>query len=61
MSLLKQVETLHKVHEGNKVIEVANTVQLKLAQKKNKIENLKIKLNSLESQNDSLNKVSNTQ
>ena len=55
--LLKQVESLQKTHEDSKMIEVANTIQLKLAQKKNKIENLKNKLNCQESQIDSLNKV----
>ncbi len=57
MTLLKQVETLQKNHEDSKMIEVANTVQLKLAQKKNKIENLKNKLTSQETQIESLMKV----
>jgi hypothetical protein len=57
VTLLKQVETLQKNHEDSKMIEVANTVQLKLAQKKNKIENLKNKLTSQETQIESLMKV----
>ena len=57
INLLKQAESLHKNHEDNKVMEVANTIQLKLTQKKNKIDNLRSKLNNLESIIEVLKKV----
>lgn len=57
ISLLKQVETLHKNQEETKVLEIASTIQMKLTQKKNKIEALRAKVISLETVNDSLNKV----
>lgn len=57
VSLLRQAEKLHKNHEDNKVAEVASTIQHKLAQKKQKIELLKAKLASTESNYDILKKV----
>jgi len=57
INLLKQVEALHKNQEDNKVIEVANNIQLKLSQKKTKIDNLKSKLTEVESLASALKKV----
>jgi hypothetical protein len=57
INLLKQVENLHKSQEENKVLELANTVQLKLAQKKAKIDNLKSTMANLEVSNEALKKV----
>ena len=58
INLLKQVEALHKNQEDTKVLEVANNIQLKLTQKKTKIDNLKTKLAETESIASSLKKVS---
>jgi hypothetical protein len=57
ISLLKQAEALHKNQEDNKVMEVANTIQMKLTQKKNKIDTLRSRLSSLESNIEILKKV----
>ena len=57
INLLKQVEALHKNHEDSKVLEVANNLQLKLSQKKAKIDNLKTKLTEAESLASALKKV----
>ena len=57
INLLKQVETLHKTQEDNKVLEVANTIQIKLNQKKTKIDNLKAKLSTTEAIINNMNKV----
>ena len=57
INLLKQVEALHKNQEDNKVLEVANNIQLKLSQKKTKIDGLKSKLSEVESLASTLKKV----
>jgi hypothetical protein len=57
INLLKQVEALHKNQEDNKVLEVANNIQLKLCQKKTKIDSLKSKLSEVESLASTLKKV----
>lgn len=57
IQLLKQSESLHKNQEESKVLEVVNTIQAKLVQKNSKIECLKTKLNSAETNAGKLNKV----
>lgn len=59
INLLKQVETLHKNQEESKVMEIANSIQMKLTQKKNKIEALKSKIVTLETLCETLKKVRN--
>jgi hypothetical protein len=55
--LLKQVESLNKNQEEKKVMQVANSIQIKLAAKKKEIEELKLKLVSTETNLESLSKV----
>lgn len=57
INLLKQSESLHKSQGDSKVLEVANTVQLKLSQKNNKIDSLKSKIHTLENSVEALTKV----
>jgi chromosome segregation ATPase len=56
INLLKQVETLHKNQEDNKMMEVTNTIQMKLQQKKTKIENLRERLVATELSNETFKK-----
>ena len=57
ITLLKQVETLQKNQEENKVLVVANNIQMKLTEKKNKIDLLRSKLNACDTFINKLKKV----
>ncbi len=57
MHLLKQVESLNKNQEEKKVMQVANSIQVKLAAKKKQIDELKLKLTSTEANLEALGKV----
>ena len=58
INLLKQVESINKNQEDKKVMEVANSIQAKLNQKKKLIESLKQKLSLTESNVEALIKAS---